>query len=210
MDTIKKSLFCVGNLLLIIFLSIFLSGCEDKEDILDQYAGKRLGVIVETNNSEYESVLSSKLIDYISRRADLEVVDPELLLSADLQVPSSPKASRQFYREELELDLLLTVKITDILFKKSFPSFNFGSEYMEVKITHSCSLTLAYTLRDLESDKRLNIGQKRGEAKKSIKIGAGKGKVKIDPSINSNLTEDEEYELLEKAMLDAMRDSDLI
>lgn len=186
------------------------AGCEDdKESLLDQYAGGRLGVILETGKSIPASSLSATLVDYISKRVDLQVVNPELLLDTPDHTGSINGSIEELYRAELGLDLLLKVKLSDLLVKKNFPSFKFEQDYMEIKTTYTCSLTLSYILHDLHSDKVLNLGQSKGESKKSIKLGAGKGKVKID-NVGAELEEADRIELLERAIRDALRNTDLI
>ena len=185
------------------------AGCEeDKASLLDQYAGKRLGVTLESGKSVPSSSLCTTIVDYISKRVDLQVVNPELLLDTSDHTNSFNGTIEQLNRTELGLDLLLKVKLSDLLVKKNFPSFKFKQDYMEIKTTYTCSLTLSYVLHDLHSDKILNLGQSKGESKKAIKLGAGKGKIKID-NVGTELEEADRIELLESAIRNALRNTDL-
>ncbi|HEY8344433.1 MAG TPA: hypothetical protein VIL66_04475 [Bacillota bacterium] len=202
---IKKFLFCL-------FLLVLLScaGCEeDKEGLLDQYAGGRLGVILETSESVPTSSLCATIVDYISKRVDLQVVNPELLLDTPDHTNSFNGSIEELYRAELGLDLLLKVKLSNLLVKKDFPSFKFKRDYMEIKTTYTCSLTLSYLLHDLHSGKILNLDQSKGKSEKTIKLQAGKGKIKID-NMGAELEGADRIELLERAIRDALRNTDLI
>ena len=193
----RRSLF----LFILVLTVLVFSGCEDKESILGQYAGGRLGVILETDELPIEPSLETTLINYIKKRIDLQVVNPKLLADSG---PYYLYSDEHFYRDQLGLDLLLIVKVSNINISEAKPSIRVWSKNLDVKVTNSCSLTLSYTLRDLHSTEIIHLGQSHGFSEDSTRIRAG------ESGIHFNFKEVNHYELIEKAMLKALRATDLL
>lgn len=186
--------------ILLLFTLVF-SGCEEHIGILDQYAGGRLGVILETDETTFGPELTSTLLKYIKRRVDLQIVNPDLLVGAE---PYRMGGNDRFYREQLGLDLLLIINVTNLQLEHNQPSFSIKPERVRVTITSSCALSLSYTLRDLHSAETIHLGQSRGYARDSKSFKAGKHGMRFD------FKEIDQYKLMEKAMLHAIRDTGLL
>jgi len=197
---LKKDKFLL-SLLFLTLLTLVFSGCEDEGGLLDQYAGGRLGVILETEETTYGPELTSTLINYIKRRVDLQIVNPDLLVGSE---PYRIGLNDRFYREQLGLDLLLVVKLTNLNFEDNQPSFSIKPEQVRVTITSTCTLTLTYHLRDLQTAETIHLGQSRGYAQDSKSFKAGKHGVHFD------LREIDRYKLMEKAMLNAVWNTELL
>jgi hypothetical protein len=195
----KNKLF--WSLCLLTLFTLLFSGCEERVGILDQYAGGRLGVILETEETTFGPELTSALIKYIKRRVNLQVVNPDLLVGSE---PYRMGANERFYREQLGLDLLLVVKLTNLQYEEGQPSVSIKAEQVRVTITNTCSLTLTYQLRDLDLAETIHLGQGSGYVRDSKSIKAGKHGVSFD------LRESDRYELIEAAMRDAVRDTGLL
>ncbi|NLW56502.1 MAG: hypothetical protein GX050_07810 [Firmicutes bacterium] len=189
------------SLCILILFTLVFSGCEEEYGLLHQYAGGRLGVILETEETTFGPELTSSLLKYIKRRVDLQVVNPDLLAGSE---PYRIGVNDRFYREQLGLDLLLFIKLTDLHFEDNQPSLSVKPEQVRVTITSTCTLTLAYHLRDLHSAETIYLGQSRGYARDSKSIKAGKYGVHFD------FREIDRYNLIEEAMLDAVRETELL
>lgn len=192
---------CILGILLLILTLFLATGCEVEEDILQQFAGERFGLIMETDPYTYERSLETRLINYIRKRFDLQVINPKLLMD-DGQYTS--RMVEDFCRDELGLDLLLTIKLTDIIVNEPKPNLEIRPHRVAVEVSASCSLTLIYTLRDLSTDQILYFGQSNGSSKATNKVKASEGGVHFD------FKEFDPYELIEDAMFDALRNSELL
>lgn len=199
----KKLYLCFFILILIV-----CAGCDDEEGLLDQYAGKRLGVILEADDQWLAADLSSTLIEYIKWHVDMEVVNPELLRARNVGTPNSEDVSVESVNhsswEDLGLDLLLTVKMSNPQFKEAEPDLSIRPKRFSMKITYYCSLTLSYTLENLHTGEIINLGQSKGHSEESTKIKAGKG------GFDMKFEEIDRYELIEDAMLNALRKTKLL
>ena len=173
-----------------------------KRGILQQFAGERFGLIMETDPYTYERSLETRLINYIRKRFDLQVINPKLLMD-DGQYTS--RMVEDFCRDELGLDLLLTIKLTDIIVNEPKPNLEIRPHRVAVEVSASCSLTLIYTLRDLSTDQILYFGQSNGSSKATNKVKASEGGRPLRIS-----KEFDPYELIEDAMFDALRNSELL
>ncbi|HHT05845.1 MAG TPA: hypothetical protein GXZ97_06215 [Hydrogenispora sp.] len=192
---------CILGILLLILTLFLATGCEVEEGILQQFAGERFGLIMETDPYTYERSLETRLINYIRKRFDLQVINPKLLMD-DGQYTS--RMVEDFCRDELGLDLLLTIKLTDIIVNEPKPNLEIRPHRVAVEVSASCSLTLIYTLRDLSTDQILYFGQSNGSSKATNKVKASEGGVHFD------FKEFDPYELIEDAMFDALRNSELL
>src|SRR5690606_30010214 len=138
-DTMRK---VIPLVLLLLLLTLFLgTGCDEEEGILQQYAGDRLGLILETDPSSYERSIETTLINYIRKRSDLQVINPKILMGDG---PYSDRMLEDFCRDELGLDLLLTVKLMDINIKEPTPNLEIRPHKVAVEVFATCSLTLIY------------------------------------------------------------------
>lgn len=189
-------------ILALVVLTLFLAtGCEIEEGILQQFAGERLGLILETDPYSYERMLETRLISYIGKRFDLQVINPKILMD-DGPYPS--RMLEDFCRDELGLDLLLTIKLTDILVNEPKPNLEIQPHRVAVEVSSSCSLTLIYILRDLSTDQILYFGQSNGSSKATNTVKASGGGVRFD------IKEFDPYELIEDAMFNALHNTDLL
>lgn len=190
-----------------ILVLLVCAGCKDEEGLLDQYAGKRLGVILEADERWLAADLSSTLIEYMKWHVNMEVVNPELLRARDVGRPNPEDVSAAVNDsswEDLGLDLLLTVKMSNPQFKEAAPDLSIRPKQFRMKLSYSCSLTLSYTLKDLDTGEILNLGQSKGHSEESTKIKAGKG------GFDLRFEEIDRYELIEEAMLNALRKTELL
>ena len=189
-------------ILALVVLTLFLAtGCEIEEGILQQFAGERLGLILETDPYSYGRMLETRLISYIGKRFDLQVINPKILMD-DGPYPS--RMLEDFCRDELGLDLLLTIKLTDILVNEPKPNLEIQPHRVAVEVSSSCSLTLIYILRDLSTDQILYFGQSNGSSKATNTVKASGGGVRFD------IKEFDPYELIEDAMFNALHNTDLL
>ncbi|NLM37497.1 MAG: hypothetical protein GX202_05155 [Firmicutes bacterium] len=190
------------RVLSLLVLALFLAaGCEFEEGILRRFAGERLGLILETEPYTYERSLETRLINHISRRFELQVINPKLLMDASTY---SNRMLEDYCRDELGLDYLLTIKLTDIIVNEPRPTLELEPGRVAVEVTSSCSLTLIYTLKDLAMDQILYFGQSNGASKLTNRVKAGEGGIRLD------LNEFDPYKLVEDAMFNALRNSDLL
>ncbi len=190
------------RILSLLVLSLFLAtGCEFEEGILERFTGERLGLILETEPYTYERSLETRLINHISKRFDLQVINPKLLMDASTY---SGRMLEDYCRDELGLGFLLTIKLTDIIINEPRPNLEIEPHRVAVEVSSTCSLTLIYTLKDLAMDQILYFGQSNGSSKMTNRVNAGEGGIQLD------LDEFDPYKLVEEAMFAALRNSDLL
>lgn len=191
--------------LICILIMVFGAGCEDEEGILAQYAGERVGLIIETDEySEayyYQSQLETALINYIDRRYDLQGINPRLLLK---RAPEWEGRFEEFCRKKLGLNYLLTIDLLDVVVNEPKPSMDLRPKTFYFKVTTTCSLTLAYTFQNLNTDGIMYFGQSNGSSREESRVRAGKHGVRFD------INEIDYYDLIEEAMFNALRRTELI
>ncbi|NLC52402.1 MAG: hypothetical protein GX770_00340 [Firmicutes bacterium] len=186
---------------LLILALLLATGCEVEERILQRFTGERLGLILETDPYSYERSLETRLINYIKKRFDLQVINPKLLMDNG---PYPSRMLEDFCRDELGLNFLLAIKLTDIIVNAPQPNLEIRPHKVNVEVSSSCSLTLIYTLRDLSTDQILYFGQGNGSSKATNRVKADEGGVVFD------VKEFDPYELIEDAMFNALRNTDLL
>ena len=82
---------------LLILALLLATGCEVEERILQRFTGERLGLILETDPYSYERSLETRLINYINKRFDLQVINPKLLMDNG---PYPSRMLEDFCRDE--------------------------------------------------------------------------------------------------------------
>ena len=189
--------FTLVGLMVLLGLSLWLSGCGEP-GYLDGLAGKRLGVYLETEAGSV-SDLNAALTDYISRRTKLEVVGTRFTG----EVREDP-ATYSRLRNELGLDYLLLVQLTDISPVRHRYDFDIAPGKMKMSLEYECKLNLTYKVIDLATEAPALIGQKRGQAEEtqSFHVDQGGFDFDFDPV--------DEEQLIEQAMFDAIHRSRLL
>ena len=184
-------------LFILLFTILFSTGCEDEEGLLAIYAREGLGLILETDGYSYQPNLEASLINYINHRFDVQVINPRLLVKEDALL-------EEFCRRELGLKFLLTINLANTNFHEAQPNVDIWSKSVDLKITTSCSLTLIYTLRDLDRAEIINYGQSNGSSQQVNRVKAGKTGVHV------RFKEIDYAELVEDAMFNALRRTELL
>ena len=191
--------------LLFLVAIFFCAGCEEEEGILDQYAGERLGLILETPEYSdaffYQPQLETALINYIDRRFDIQVVNPRLLMKRQAHWEGRLK---EFCRKELGLNYLLTIGLENIVVNEAKPSMDLRPKSFYFKVTTTCSLTLTYTFENLNTDGIMYFGQSNGSSREESRVKVGKYGMRFD------INKIDYYDLIEDAMFNALRRTDLL
>jgi hypothetical protein len=184
---------------------VFGAGCDEEEGILAQFAGERIGLVIETDEyseaSYYQSQLETALINYIDRRYDLQVINPRLLLK---RAPEWEGRLEDFCRKELGLNYLLIIDLLNVVVNEPKPSMDMWSKTFRFKVTTTCSLTLAYTFQNLNTDGIMYFGQSNGSSREESRVKASKRGVWFD------INEVDYYDLIEEAMFNALRRTELL
>ncbi|NLY90195.1 MAG: hypothetical protein GX081_01130 [Firmicutes bacterium] len=199
---LKRLPWLILSFLIII---VFGAGCEEEEGILDQFAGERLALVLETtDHSEayyYQPQLETALINYIERHYDLQVVNPRLFMKRQ---PQWEGRLEEFCRDELGLDYLLTIGLENIVVDEPSPRMDLRPKSFYFKVTTTCSLTLTYTLENLRTGGIIYFGQSNGSSREESRVKVGKHGVHLD------LNEINYYDLIEDAMFRALRRTELL
>lgn len=190
--------------LFILAIILFCSGCEDEEGILDQFAGEQIALVLNVAEHSdafyYQPQLETALINYIERHYDLQVVNPRLFLK---RRPQWEGQLLEFCRDELGLDYLLTIDVESAVINEPNPRMNLRVESFNFKVITTCSLSLAYTLENLNTGGILYFGQSNGSARKENEVKVGESGVRFD------LEGPNYYDLIEDAMFHALYRTDL-
>lgn len=188
-----------SRLILFIFtfllISFTLTGC--KPGYLDGLEGKKLGVYLTTEKGNREQLISM-LADYIRNRTELEVLG---LQKSGMNM-ERPELKRN--RQENKLDYLLLVTLTDVSPVRRGNDVNLSPKNLHVRVDYQCDLTMTYQLYDLETENLVLNGETRGKARESNSVNIGSG------GINFHLDDVSETRMIEKAMYNAIRKTDLL
>jgi len=184
---------------------LICAGCEEEDKILDLYSGERLALVLETAEHSdayyYRPLLETALINHIDRRFDIQVFNPRVLMKRQ---PHWAGRLKEFCRKELGLNYLLIIDLENIVVSEPKPSMDLWPKNFSFKVTTSCSLTLTYTFENLNTDGIMYFGQSNGSSREESRVRAGKHGVRFD------IKEIDYYDLIEDAMFDALRRTDLL
>lgn len=186
-------------ILFLLFLLVFMTGCDD-QSILKELAGKRLGIIIDTDLEE-KPLIEIEISEYIKRRANVEVVTGQMLTGFG---DYKERFTREYFFSKLGIDYLLVIKLSDYVYEENRPSLRFKQDNVDFKFTHSCSLALSYLLYDLSNEELYHLGQSTGYSEDSIRMGTGTEGLRLD------LSRKDRSKLIIEATLNALRRTDLI
>ncbi len=176
-----------------------MTGCDD-QSILKELAGKRLGIIIDTDLEE-KPLIEIEISEYIKRRANVEVVTGQMLTGFG---DYKERFTREYFFSKLGIDYLLVIKLSDYVYEENRPSLRFKQDNVDFKFTHSCSLALSYLLYDLSNEELYHLGQSTGYSEDSIRMGTGTEGLRLD------LSRKDRSKLIIEATLNALRRTDLI
>lgn len=183
----------------LLLIIIFMTGCDD-QSVLKELTGKRLGIIIETDLEE-KPLIEVEIARYIKRKTEIEVVTGQILSGFG---DYKERFAREYFFSKLDIDYLLTIKLSDYVYEENQPSFRFKQDDVDLKFTHSCSLALSYLLYDLATEELYHLGQSTGYSEDSIRMGAGSEGLRVD------LNRKDRSKLIVEATLNALRRTDLL
>ncbi len=176
-----------------------MTGCDD-QSVLKELTGKRLGIIIDTDLEE-KPLIEVEVAGYIKRKTEFEVVTGQILSGFG---DYKERFTREYFFSKLGIDYLLTIKLSDYVYKENQPSFRFKQDDVDLKFTHSCSIALSYLLYDLATEELYHLGQSTGYSEDSIRMGTGSDGLRVD------LSRKDRSKLIVEATLNALRGTDLL